>query len=1015
MRRAPRATVLLAGLLSLAAVGGARAAADDDASDANGASGGNGGLPSGPVPTPNWLTLETPHFELHYYAEERAFAERSAHVAERAYRLITRYLNWRPSGRVSIALFDHTDTANGGATSVPYNHIYAYGVPPDGMDELSDFDDFVKLLITHEFTHVVHLDTILSWCPRLVNTIFGKIYAPNLSQPNWFIEGLAVLMETRQTTAGRLRSSFQDMHLRVPLLEGRLLSFDKVNIVNGPLVYPRGSVPYLYGGSILRYLEDRFGPDKVREISHRYADECIPGGVNRIAIRATGSAYTDLVGEGIWEDWKRTISHRYTLEIEEAGRRGLTLSQRLTNDAPSPRGTLPRPLFFRDGTLVYNRVNNDQAPAYVRLDVATGKRSELADAYGGGPAAPTPDGRGLVFQRASFIPLPFRIDTNAYADWTDIYLRDLEDDGVRPLTHGFRAHEPDVSPDGSQVACAAMLNARPRQLALVSIDGGAPRALAPDLPGIVYTPAFSPDGRLIAYSRVKPGGYRDIHIYDLASGSDRALMFDRAMDVDPRFSPDGRFVLFASDRTGIYDVYAHELATARLYQVTNLATGAFQPVVSPDGKQLVYTGFTSDGFDLFVMSYDPQGWPLAQPFANARPDAPVDVDSVADSPDAARAGPADVPVIQRTLDYRAWKYMYPRSWSFAYYSNGLGMGRAGYVQTTISDPIRRHVVALELFAPLDGEPSARIDYSYLRLWPEFSFNLRRTAVRTGGLIVDGSDTIYKQHILGGSATMRLPVLKTPQSDANLTLSYDYVAYGPADPLPITLPGEGIVRPPERGPDAFVTIGASYTNAKNWGHSISAQTGRSLSLSLRFSETALGGRFSRTEVTWSWQEYLTPPWARLHALALLWAAGTGFGDKRDGFFLGGFPDQDILRTVFLGRPYCCGFLRGYPAFSLRGESQQLFSLEYRLPLIRIEQGYSTFPLYFRQLWGAAFVDSGNAFNGPFRPADLKSDVGGEVTLQFNTAYYVESQLKIGYAHGFSAPGGDQWYVLAAGSF
>ena len=57
---------------------------------------------------------------------------------------------------------------------MPYNFIYAYGAPPDGMDELSDFDDFVKLLITHEFTHVVHLDTILSWCPRFVDSVLGQ-------------------------------------------------------------------------------------------------------------------------------------------------------------------------------------------------------------------------------------------------------------------------------------------------------------------------------------------------------------------------------------------------------------------------------------------------------------------------------------------------------------------------------------------------------------------------------------------------------------------------------------------------------------------------------------------------------------------------------------------------------------------------------------------------------------------------------------------------------------------------
>ena len=154
-------------------------------------------------------------------------------------------------------------------------------------------------------------------------------------------------------------------------------------------------------------------------------------------------------------------------------------------------------------------------------------------------------------------------------------------------------------------------------------------------------------------------------------------MVDRALDVDPRFSPDGRFVLFASDRTGIYDVYAHELATARLYQVTNVVSGAFQPVVSPDGKQLVYTGFTSEGFDLYVTPYDPARWPLAPPYGNTRPDDPPDIDSVADSTDAASAGPLETPVIQRTLTYHPWKYMYPRSWSFAYYSDGLGRGTGG--------------------------------------------------------------------------------------------------------------------------------------------------------------------------------------------------------------------------------------------------------------------------------------------------------------------------------------------------
>ena len=94
---------------------------------------------------------------------------------------------------------------------------------------------------------------------------------------------------------------------------------------------------------------------------------------------------------------------------------------------------------------------------------------------------------------------------------------------------------------------------RTRQLALVPIDGGNHACSAPRRP-TAYTPAFSPDGHVIAYSRWKPGGFRDIHLYDIAAGTDRALTVDRAMDVDPRFTPDGRYLLWSSDRTSVYDV-----------------------------------------------------------------------------------------------------------------------------------------------------------------------------------------------------------------------------------------------------------------------------------------------------------------------------------------------------------------------------------------------------------------------------------------------------------------------------
>jgi hypothetical protein len=42
-------------------------------------------------------------------------------------------------------------------------------------------------------------------------------------------------------------------------------------------------------------------------------------------------------------------------------------------------------------------------------------------------------------------------------------------------------------------------------------------------------------------------------------------------------------------------------------------------------------------------------------------------------------------------------------------------------------------------------------------------------------------------------------------------------------------------------------------------------------------------------------------------------------------------------------------------------------------------------------------------------------GAELHLQFNVFYFVESDVKVGYAHGFQATGIDQIYVVAAASF
>jgi hypothetical protein len=553
-----------------------------------------------------------------------------------------------------------------------------------------------------------------------------------------------------------------------------------------------------------------------------------------------------------------------------------------------------------------------------------------------------------------------------------------------------------------------------RRLALVPIGGGEPRLLMPGAPGLAYTPSFSPDGRLIAYSRYKPGGFRDIHLYDLATATDRAIAVDRAMDMDPRFTPDGRFVVFSSDRTGIANIFAYELATRRLFQVTNVLSGAFQPAVSPDGHRLVFTGFTSDGFDLWTMPFDAANlWP-AQPFANARPDAPINLDNEADSPDARPEDAAAVPFPQRLSGYAPWKYLYPRQWQLSVLQNPFGFGDTLQFQTSFADPVVTHLFGVNLFIPSNGPVGWQVNYIYNRLWPSFSASFARSDAMSSGLIVGDSNLTYKQHTDSFSGSVGLPVMRRADSSADVSLGYDYSAYGMVGAVPVGDPTGPITVLPQGGPFADLRLSWSFSNAHRWPYSISNQAGRSISLNLRLLDPALGGRFHGTEVSWSWTEYVTPPWTRLQVLALLTQGGFGIGDRRDFFGLGGYADQDVVRAMLLNQQQFA-FLRGYPPNVVTGDSYVTAVAEYRAPLLWIERGYDTYPLYFRRIWGTMFAEAGDAFSGVFKAGNIKTDAGVEARLELQLFYYIDTQVQIGFARGFQSGGGNQVYFVSSITF
>jgi Tol biopolymer transport system component/imidazolonepropionase-like amidohydrolase len=154
-----------------------------------------------------------------------------------------------------------------------------------------------------------------------------------------------------------------------------------------------------------------------------------------------------------------------------------------------------------------------------------------------------------------------------------------------------------ASPDGRSLAIDLQ-----GSLWLVPARGGQ-AVLLTDHFNDARQPAWSPDGRHLAYFAFREGGY-DLWLADADGGNARRLTDGVYDDREPSWSPDGTRIAFSSDRASggeaSYNIWTLELATGALAQVTRSAGEDRMPSWSPDGRELVYSSVRGGKTALWV-------------------------------------------------------------------------------------------------------------------------------------------------------------------------------------------------------------------------------------------------------------------------------------------------------------------------------------------------------------------------------------------------------------------------------
>jgi TolB protein len=135
-----------------------------------------------------------------------------------------------------------------------------------------------------------------------------------------------------------------------------------------------------------------------------------------------------------------------------------------------------------------------------------------------------------------------------------------------------------------------------------------------DLPGHIEGAALSPDGSQIAftYGTVDRGapGPTQIYLVNLASGAYRALTSHAAGAYDPAWSPDGRWVAYAARQgNGTAILAIHPDGTGQRALVEGGSNRA--PAWSPGGEQLAFVRLKGAGYGLFQVELTAPGGGLA--------------------------------------------------------------------------------------------------------------------------------------------------------------------------------------------------------------------------------------------------------------------------------------------------------------------------------------------------------------------------------------------------------------------
>jgi len=140
------------------------------------------------------------------------------------------------------------------------------------------------------------------------------------------------------------------------------------------------------------------------------------------------------------------------------------------------------------------------------------------------------------------------------------------------------------TPDGTRIT---FVRANSRQILWQPSDRSAPENVLVTTERIPVPTSWSPDGRLLVFAEANPATGFDVWTLDVRTRQRAPLLQTRFNEMSPMVSPDGRWLLYTSDETGRPEVFIESFPPGRSRSQVS-RDGGTEPLWAPNGREVFF-------------------------------------------------------------------------------------------------------------------------------------------------------------------------------------------------------------------------------------------------------------------------------------------------------------------------------------------------------------------------------------------------------------------------------------------